>query len=137
MMRADAVILVEGQDDKHVVSNLLLAHGLFDEFVLKDKDGIVNLLVSLPVELRASDLKRLAVIADADSPMMGRWQSLAAVLRRSGYDPPRTPDPAGTDGPCPREQSVSARDQHRREVLDHSMSWIKSLPRNEGSPTYT
>jgi hypothetical protein len=84
-MSFDAVLLVEGQDDKHVVSNLLFAHGLDSAFEVKDKDGLPNLLLTLPTELRASDLKCLGVIVDADSPIASRWERIRAVLIRAGY----------------------------------------------------
>jgi hypothetical protein len=91
-MPAEAVLLVEGQDDKHVVSKLLFSNILMDSYTVKDKEGIENLLKSLPVELRASDLKRLGLIVDADSPLRTRWDSVANVLKVLGYDTvPATP----------------------------------------------
>lgn len=95
-MPTDAVLLVEGQDDKHVVANLLFAHGLDLVFEIKDKEGIDNLLLTLSTELRASDLKRLGLIVDADSPIASRWQRVRAVLVKAGYSSiPSLPDVEG------------------------------------------
>jgi hypothetical protein len=95
-MSTDALLLVEGQDDKHVVKNLLLAHGLDSAFEVKDKEGLDNLLSTLPTELRASDLKRLGVIVDADSPIASRWSQVRAVLIKAGYaTAPSQPDGGG------------------------------------------
>ena len=106
-MASDSVLLVEGQDDKHVVSKLLYFHGLVDAYEVKDKDGIENLLVSLPVELRASDLKRLGIVVDADSPLKNRWDGVAQVLRTHGYDQtPMVPAIGGTLIIAPRKPSV-------------------------------
>lgn len=97
MSAADSVLLVEGQDDKHIVSKLLYSHGLVDSYTVKDKDGIENLLTALPIELRASDLKRLGVVVDADSPLRARWESVAYILKGQGYGTvPPVPDVAGT-----------------------------------------
>ena len=91
-MANDSVILVEGQDDKHVITNLLFAHQLDTRFVIKDKDGIDNLTGSLLIELRASELKRIGIIVDADTALVERWTSLRSVLKKAGYtDLPNTP----------------------------------------------
>lgn len=106
-MSTDAILLVEGQDDKHVVKNLLLAHGLNSEFEVKDKEGLDNLLSTLPTELRASDLKRLGVIVDADSPIASRWSQVRAVLIKAGYaTAPSQPDGGGAILSAPGKPTV-------------------------------
>ena len=92
-----AVLLVEGQDDKHVLSNLLFAHGLQLDFEIRDKDGVDSLLSALPMELRRSDLKRLGIVVDADSPIGDRWKQVRSVLIKVGYvEVPLAPQPEGT-----------------------------------------
>lgn len=96
-MANDSVLLVEGQDDKHVTTNLLFAHQLDKQFVVKDKEGIDNLTGSLPIELRASELKRIGIVVDADTSLTERWTSLVSILKKAGYaDFPKTPSVAGT-----------------------------------------
>jgi hypothetical protein len=74
----------------------LFQHSLNNNFVVKDTDGIDQLFVTLPVEIRASDRERLGVIVDADVPLSGRWESIRAILTKNGYEVPKAPDPAGT-----------------------------------------
>ena len=96
-MANDSVLLVEGQDDKHVTTNLLFAHQLDKQFVVKDKEGIDNLLGTLPTELRASELKRIGIVVDADTSLTARWSSLVSILKKAGYaDFPKTPRVDGT-----------------------------------------
>ncbi|MCP5113398.1 MAG: hypothetical protein GY953_21400 [bacterium] len=95
-MACPYVILVEGADDKHVVRHLLDHHGL-DGFDIRDRGGIDNLLETLHVELKASDLRQLGIIVDADESLVSRWQSIRDRLTRSGYENvPKSPDPSGT-----------------------------------------
>jgi hypothetical protein len=90
-----ARILVEGADDKNVLSHLLKHHGLNPE--IKDKDGFSQLLRSLRVELRASDITNLAIVVDADSSLASRWQSLRDTLLNCGYQSiPLVPSLEGT-----------------------------------------
>ena len=96
-MATQNLLLVEGQDDKHVVINLLFAHQLHERFEVKDKDGITNLVQTLPMELRASELKRIGIMIDADSPMSSRWESVVHALKKAGYaNVPTLPKKGGT-----------------------------------------
>jgi hypothetical protein len=63
---------------------------------VRDKGGIENLLAVLPVELRASELKSLGIMVDANSSLAGRWHQISQVLRNQGYLVPPAPDPTGT-----------------------------------------
>jgi len=95
-MASPSVLLVEGPDDWHVVKHLLATHQV-SSMEVKDKGGIDNLLRTLPVELRASDLQRLGVVVDADDSLGSRWQSLRDILSRVGYaDIPPRPHSEGT-----------------------------------------
>ena len=96
-MATDSVLLLEGQDDKHVVTNLLFLHQLEARFNIKEKGGIDNLIDTLSVEIRASELKRIGIVVDADTSLTNRWLSLISVLTKSGYmDIPKTPSGIGT-----------------------------------------
>jgi hypothetical protein len=91
------VLLVEGPDDEHVVGHLLKFHGLLDSIKIKAKGGLPKLMSEFPVELRASDLKTIAVVIDADLSLPGRWNEIRALLVTTGYGAvPATPDLHGT-----------------------------------------
>jgi hypothetical protein len=90
------ILLVEGNDDEHVLYHLLKHHRVPDLFKIKNKGGDTELLNSLEVELLASDLERLGIVLDADTDLAARWQTLRSTLSSSGYDVPGTPDPDGT-----------------------------------------
>jgi hypothetical protein len=91
------VLLVEGKDDEHVLYALFVHHALPDAFVVKNKEGVNNILDTLEVELLASELERLGVVVDADTNLTGRWQALTAILKGLGYNAiPADPNPDGT-----------------------------------------
>ncbi len=106
-------LLVEGPDDKNVVSHLLIRNGFTfktndriavqlignDDSILeiKDKGGFSNLITTLKQELAASDLSGLGIIVDADASLSDRWQNLRDGLRPCGYTSiPGLPSNAGT-----------------------------------------
>jgi hypothetical protein len=90
------LLLVEGKDDVHVFYHLLKHHRIPRQFQIKDKGGIENLLGTLSIELKGSDLERLGVVVDADLDIQARWQALRNVFVKSGgVDIPTRPDPGG------------------------------------------
>src|SRR5271166_5116357 len=97
-----ARLLVEGSDDKNVISHLL-GQNVFelkqkDRFTvqmvaesesileIKDKDGFNNQLDTLGQELRASELSRLGIVIDADDSLADRWRGIRARLLAAGYN---------------------------------------------------
>lgn len=97
------VLLVEGNDDKHVLWSLLQHHNVPKEFDIKSKDGIDPLLEELDVELDSSVVQRLGIVVDADSDIEARWQSLRNRLLHIGCnDVPLQPSPDGTIFPVTR-----------------------------------
>jgi hypothetical protein len=91
-------LLVEGNDDVHVVSHLCKAHGILipDAFEISDKKGIRNLLDVLRVELNDSNIERLGILVNADTDLQARWQSLRTILTQEGYSVPEQPMTEGT-----------------------------------------
>jgi len=97
-----ARLLVEGSDDKNVISHLLGQNGFElkqkDRFTvqmvaesesileIKDKDGFNNQLDTLGQELRASELSRLGIVIDADDSLADRWRGIRARLLAAGYN---------------------------------------------------
>ena len=95
-MADKSILLVEGRDELHVLSQLLEHHRVPENFRIKNKEGIDNLLKTLDVELIAGGLQRLGVVVDADTAPASRWQSLRSIFAQSGYLLPEQADPLGT-----------------------------------------
>jgi hypothetical protein len=96
-MAGENVLLVEGVDDKHVVEKLLYHANLHEQFTVRGKDGLPNILTTFSVEVQASGLQRIGIIVDADISVAERWNQVRGMLARAGYeDVPQTPDPTGT-----------------------------------------
>lgn len=89
-------LLVEGNDDLHVVKSLCMAYAVPEVFTIIDKKGISNLHETLPTELKTSELEVLGILVDADTDLVARWQSLRASLTGAGYSVPLQPVPEGT-----------------------------------------
>ena len=116
------VLLVEGDDDQHVMRNLFECRcpssGIY---VLRPADapdphtpgwvsraqpgagsedggGDTKLLDSIPARLDTSDLERLAVVIDAnDKGPQARWDAIRQRLENEGYSGlPKSPNQAGT-----------------------------------------
>lgn len=99
------ILLVEGNDDLHVMTNLFEVRRVPDKFCVKlpdpnqkenERGGVEKLLDSLPRWLLTTDLERLAVVVDADDDPAARWQSLRDRLVRAGID--NVPKECSEDG---------------------------------------
>jgi hypothetical protein len=97
-MAAKKILLVEGNEDEHVLKHLCGNRGglLLDDIL--PLGGVDQLLDSLPVRLKASEYGDiLGVIIDADTDLDFRWRSLKNRLLRVGYEGvPDNPAPEGT-----------------------------------------
>jgi hypothetical protein len=90
-------LLVEGDDDVHVLYHLLKHHNVYKQVEIKNKGGIENLLVTLRTELKGSGERRLGIIIDPDTDIAIRWQALRERLVAFNYNAvPETPLPDGT-----------------------------------------
>lgn len=86
------ILLVEGNDDLHVCRNLLHCYSLDNSIEIKDKKGIDNILRTLHVEIKGSEVGKLGVIVDADDDIASRWNSLRQILINAHYKhAPTTP----------------------------------------------
>jgi len=95
-MADKSLLLVEGKDELHVLSQLLEHHQVPENFRIKNKEGIDNLLETLDVELIAGGLERLGVVIDADTAPTSRWRSLCDTFAQAGCPLPDQADPLGT-----------------------------------------
>jgi hypothetical protein len=90
-------LLVEGQDDAHVIVHLLRYYRLDTQVTIQQKEGVDALLDILEVELMRRAESRIGIVVDADTDIANRWQSLRHKLNEAGYTTvPRHPDPGGT-----------------------------------------
>ena len=76
-------ILVEGKDDSSVISHLLNRHKI-SGYDIVQKEGLENLLATLPIELKGSGIDNLLIIVDTDTNIEGHWQAIRNILIESG-----------------------------------------------------
>ncbi|MEM6251781.1 MAG: DUF3226 domain-containing protein [Cyanobacteria bacterium P01_D01_bin.156] len=94
----DKVLLVEGDNDCHVVMALCQAHTVPETFGIYQcgsDDQVLSRLNALIISPDPPDV--IGVMLDADSPSLsGRWKSVQQKLRHYSYEIPDTPTPNGT-----------------------------------------
>jgi hypothetical protein len=81
-------LLVEGNDDKHVIWALCEQFNINETFDVIDCEGIDKLLEQIPVRLKQSAVDTIGIIIDADSNLLLRWNSLKQLLRTQGFNIP-------------------------------------------------
>jgi hypothetical protein len=90
------VLLVEGPDDKHIVSHLCRGTELQSRFDIDDKGGKDPLLAAIRNEVRVSGREALGILLDADNDVQSRWNAVTHALSRVDVTGPGAPDPSGT-----------------------------------------
>ena len=84
-MKHDQQLLLEGNDDCHVVYALCVDFDVPETFDVVDCNGVEKLLESLPVRLKgSSNLKTIGVVVDADFNPATRWNTIRNILIQSG-----------------------------------------------------
>ncbi len=73
MSISDSVLLVEGENDKHVVSHICERDGRVSDFEIKNMAGIDNVLKVLPVEVKSGKQKVIGILADTDDDAEYCW----------------------------------------------------------------
>lgn len=77
-------LLVEGNDDQHVVWALCEKHSVPETFDVVDSESAEKLLKSFEVRLRLADNnRRIGVVMDADANLKNRWDSFVSILKRT------------------------------------------------------
>jgi hypothetical protein len=94
----ETVLLVEGDNDCHVILSLCAKYRLPENFGIyecgSDSKAIkrLNALIASPAPPRV-----IGLVIDADRPDLGgRWESIRAKLAHYQYDFPNSPAPEGT-----------------------------------------
>ena len=84
-----AQLLVEGNNDKHVVWALCAQYQVPKTFSVEtpgeNNGGVDALLKSIPVRLKSSGFRALGIILDADQDLTSRWDDVCHRLRQAGY----------------------------------------------------
>ena len=99
----ERVLLVEGEDDKHVIMQLCKRISFEPEFYILSKGGIDNVLSSIRNEIQVEGRKAVGIVVDANDDLNSRWGKMTERLRNAGIEPPDSPRPRGTvTGGSPR-----------------------------------
>lgn len=83
-------LLVEGNDDRHVIWALCERFNVAETFDVIDCEGIDNLTAQIPVRLKESEIETIGIVIDADTELNNRWKSLTHLLSTQGYELPAT-----------------------------------------------
>lgn len=92
----EKILLVEGQDDKHVVRHLCSRSQSMPKFCTLDKGGLPKLLPAIGPEIKAPGRKAVGIVVDANSDLQSRWDEVVDQLGVINIQPPDNPDPTGT-----------------------------------------
>lgn len=77
-------LLVEGNDDQHVVWALCEKHNVPETFDVVDCGSVDNVLKSFEVRLKLADINsRIGIVMDADTNLKSRWDSFVSILKRT------------------------------------------------------
>lgn len=81
-------LLVEGNDDQHVVWALCDRFTIPENFDVVDCEGIGNLISQIPVRMKQSGIESIGIVIDADSDITSRWNKISGLLNSLGYQVP-------------------------------------------------
>ena len=90
------LLLVEGQDDKHVVEHLRRKLAPDLTFSCRDTGGSDPLLKAIPLEMRQDDRSALGILVDANADATARWQAIGDRLHSEQLRLPGRPKDGGT-----------------------------------------
>ncbi len=106
---APLVLLVEGEDDLHVVLKLwerisgtaTSGTGCFPEFYIDSCGGQSAVLDSIGATIKMDGRRAVGILLDADTDVGAQWDAVAAQLRSAGLEVPEDlpPDGACISGP--------------------------------------
>lgn len=88
-------LLVEGNDDLHVVSALCKKYKIPENFEVIDKKGKDNLFKGLPEIVKGGNIDTLGVVLDADLDVSKRWGKVKRIFEQFDYQLPAAITPNG------------------------------------------
>ena len=80
MSKFNKQLLVEGNDDLHVIMSLCQKFTVTENFEIIDCKGIDKLFAQIPIRLKQSDFETLGIIIDADTELKNRWATLQTIF---------------------------------------------------------
>ena len=83
-------LLVEGNDDQHVIWALSKKFHIAENFDVIDCAGISNLEKRIPLTFKLSEIETVGIIMDADTNLRSRWEALQHSLSTVGFKTPDT-----------------------------------------------
>lgn len=95
MSKFNKQLLVEGNDDKHVIMSLCQKFTVTENFEIIDCKGIDKLFEQIPVRLKQSGFETLGIIIDADTEIKNRWNTIQSIFLNIGIT---LPDEIPNDG---------------------------------------
>lgn len=93
---SERILLVEGQDDKHVIRHLRDRHQPETPFSISEKGNIGKLLDSISPEIKTPGRLAVGILVDANDDLNARWKAITDRLRKANIQAPSSPDPTGT-----------------------------------------
>jgi len=81
-------LLVEGNDDQHVLWALCEKFNISETFDVIDCEGIDNLFESIPVRFKQANIETIGIIIDADINLIDRWLQIKNILVNQGFNMP-------------------------------------------------
>lgn len=90
------MLVVEGNDDEHVVRHLHDRLGLGLSFGIRQAGDIGALINSIRVEVVVSGRSAIGFVADADADVRRRWQAITGKLEARGISAPTLLEARGT-----------------------------------------
>ena len=89
------LLLVEGDDDKHVVEHLVRIQSAMPGFETQTKGGFDNVVAAIGPEINVSGRRALGILVDANEDPRARWRLLREILKDKGIGTPSGPKANG------------------------------------------
>lgn len=87
-IKISSQLLVEGNDDLHVILALCQKFELLQNFEIINCNGVENLYSQVPVRFKQSEINIIGIIIDADNDILSRWIPLKNLLTFQGFNIP-------------------------------------------------
>jgi hypothetical protein len=96
-------LLLEGNDDQHVIWALCEKYNITESFDVIDCEGITKLNDQIPIRFKQSNIKTVGILIDADTDIKSRWSSIKSTLETIGFI---LPNEIPLDGLIIQNQSI-------------------------------
>ena len=81
-------LLVEGNDDQHIIWALCERFSISEVFDVIDCGGIANLYESISLRFKQTNIETVGIIIDADINLNNRWEQIRSLLLNQGFNIP-------------------------------------------------